>query len=321
MPKDFAQNDWSPLLEMELKKLLELAVWEDTETSGDLTSKTLIAKTVPCSATVVTRENGILAGSQAVPTVLAAVDRTLSWVPHCTDGDPLQPGTAVGDIRGPVHSLLTAERLVLNLLGRLCGIATLTRRFVDAVDGTGAKIYDTRKTTLGWRRLEKYAVRCGGGNNHRIGLFDAVLIKDNHLAFGQESGGFAPVEAVRKAKDYFDHRIKLAIGTANTVLDPNQQDISEESPPIIEIEVDTVDQLRSVLPASPDIVLLDNMDAPTLRQAVEIRNAINRNVELEASGGINLSTVRDIAESGVERISVGAMTHSAIVLDLGLDWK
>ena len=298
MQKDFTQNVWSPVLETELRKLLELAVWEDAETDGDLTSRALVPETAQGTATVVARENGVLAGSQAVPTILAAVDPALSWTSRLEDGTSLQPGVAVGEIRGPARSLLTAERIALNLLGRLCGIATLTRRYVDAATGTGARIYYTRKTTLGWRRLEKYAVRCGGGNNHRTGLFDAVLIKDNHLAFGKESDDFTPAEAVRRARDFLN--------------DPAR---------IIEIEVDTLEQLRAVLPASPDIVLLDNMNAATLRQAVEIRSTINRSVALEASGGINLSTVRGVAESGVERISVGALTHSAIVLDLGLDWK
>ena len=299
--KDFHQNVWSPLLEKELRKLLELAVWEDAETDGDLTSRALVVETIEGAAVVVAREYGVLAGSQAVPMILEAVDRALTWSPYRKDGDSLSPGEPVGDIRGPARSLLTAERIVLNLLGRLSGIATLTRRFVDAVAGTGAKIYDTRKTTLGWRRLEKYAVRCGGGINHRTGLFDAVLIKDNHLAFGTESGDFTPADAVCQARDFLKTRIK--------------------EPLIIEIEVDTLSQLRAVLPASPDIVLLDNMDAAMLRQAVEIRNSVSPHIELEASGGVHLSTVRGIAESGVDRISVGSLTHSATTLDLGLDWK
>ena len=298
MQKEFTQNVWTPVLETELRKLLGIAVWEDAETDGDLTSGALVPKRARGAANIVARENGVLAGSRAVPTILAAIDPTLSWIPRLEDGAPLQPGTAVGEIRGPARSLLTAERIALNLLGRLCGIASLTRRYVDAVAGTGARIYDTRKTTLGWRRLEKYAVRCGGGNNHRTGLFDAVLIKDNHLAFGKESDDFTPAEAVRRTRDFLN-----------------------DSTRIIEIEVDTLEQLRAVLPASPDIALLDNMNAATLRQAVEIRNMLNPNVDLEASGGINLSTVRGVAETGVERISVGALTHSAIALDLGLDWK
>ncbi len=322
MEKEFKQNIWSPHLESELKKLLELAVWEDSETPGDLTSRALIPETLQGEATVVVRESGVLAGSKAVPIILAAVDPVLAWVPLREDGAAVAPGDDVGRIRGPVRSLLTAERIVLNLLGRLSGIASLTKRFVEAVAGTGARIYDTRKTTLGWRRLEKYAVRCGGGSNHRSGLFDAVLIKDNHLAFGREFGIFESADAVRKAKKFLDTLTKMCGGTATgAIMFPNRDEAWEASEPIVEIEVDTLEQLRAVLPALPDIVLLDNMDAKKLKEAVGIRNAMQVDVALEASGGVNLSTVRDIARSGVERISVGALTHSAIALDLGLDWK
>ncbi len=197
---------------------------------------------------------------------------------------------------------------MLNLLGRLSGIATLTSQYVEAVAGTGAQIYDTRKTTPGWRRLEKYAVRCGGGHNHRTGLFDAVLIKDNHLALGSRSTGkdatrFTPAEAVRRARRFIE---RSGLPTANST--------------IVEIEVDTLEQLVEVLPAAPDIVLLDNMTPQQLRQAVATRDKIDRSIQLEASGGVNLDSVAAIAASGVDRISVGALTHSAVSLDLGLDW-
>jgi len=169
------------------------------------------------------------------------------------------------------------------------------------VRGTRADIYDTRKTTPGWRRLEKYAVGCGGGKNHRAGLYDAVLIKDNHLALGrQQSPPFSPAEAVIRAKEFLRHRFT---------------DI-----PIIEIEVDTLEQLREVLPVEPDIVLLDNMTPQKMAEAVRLRDSIKPSVELEASGGISWETVRAVAETGVERISVGALTHSAVSLDFGLDW-
>ncbi len=204
---------------------------------------------------------------------------------------------------------LTAERLVLNLLGRLSGIATLTRRYVEAVRGTTAGIYDTRKTTPGWRRLEKYAVGQGGGRNHRSGLFDAVLVKDNHLAFGrQQAAGhpdrYSPAEAVLRARQMLGQH-------------------SPQQPPaeiIVEIEVDTLNQLEEVLSAGPDIVLLDNMGPADLRRAVSLRDARSPAVELEASGRVDLESVREIAETGVERISVGALTHSAVWLDVGLDW-
>ncbi|MDO5565515.1 MAG: carboxylating nicotinate-nucleotide diphosphorylase, partial [Planctomycetia bacterium] len=196
------------------------------------------------------------------------------------------------------------ERIVLNLLGHLCGIASLTRQFVDRVAGTNAKIYDTRKTTLGWRRLEKYAVHCGGGTNHRMGLYDHILIKDNHLAFAATEG-ITPAEAVRRAKEF---------------LIACSPDGDGPLRPIVEIEVDTLDQLAQVLPTSPDIVLLDNMEPQQLKKAVAMRNESGVTTELEASGGVQLDTVYDIACSGVERISSGALTHSARTLDLGLDW-
>ncbi len=223
----------------------------------------------------------------------------LRWSPQIADGSPVEKGTCAGIIEGPARGLLAAERILLNLLGRLSGIATLTRQYVAAVAGTKARIYDTRKTTPGWRRLEKYAVRCGGGSNHRSGLFDAVLIKDNHLALGARSAvgqpRYSPAEAVARARQL------------NNAM-------------IVEIEVDTLAQLDNVLPASPDIVLLDNMSPAELAAAVARRNACNPAVELEASGGVNLESVRKIAEAGVDRISVGALTHSAVALDFGLDW-
>jgi nicotinate-nucleotide pyrophosphorylase (carboxylating) len=205
----------------------------------------------------------------------------------------------------------------------MSGIATLTRQYVEAVRGTKARIYDTRKTTPGWRRLEKYAVRCGGGSNHRTGLFDAVLIKDNHLAFGDLALGdlalgdlalgaeassanpvsYTPAEAVLRARRFLD-----------------EQGLAAQGCTIVEVEVDTLEQLDEVLPAGPDIVLLDNMSPPMLVEAVARRNAAGSAADLEASGGVNFATVRQIAQTGVERISVGALTHSAVCLDVGLDW-
>jgi len=225
-------------------------------------------------------------------------------------GDALRrdAGRRSAVVNGDVRDLLTSERILLNLLGRLMGIATLARQYAEAILGTGAKVYDTRKTTPGWRRLEKYATRCGGARNHRTGLFDAVLIKDNHLALlnttGQNHSGNAPAVAVKRARDF----------------------LSEELPGkrptdcLIEVEVDTLEQLTVVLPARPDIVLLDNMAPEILREAVRLRNSRAPQVQLEASGGIDLSRIRKIAETGVERISIGALTHSAQSLDIGLDW-
>jgi nicotinate-nucleotide pyrophosphorylase (carboxylating) len=220
------------------------------------------------------------------------------------DGQLLEPGDSLGQIEGPARGILTAERIVLNALGRLSGIASLTRQYVEAAGETAARIYDTRKTTPGWRRLEKYAVRCGGGCNHRTGLFDAVLIKDNHLALGVElsaaANRYSPAEAVVRARQFTrDHAPGM----------------------IVEVEVDTIEQLADVLPAGPDIVLLDNMTPDQLREAVERRDTLAPQVELEASGGVDLRSVAAIAASGVDRISVGALTHSFTSLDLGLDWQ
>ena len=197
---------------------------------------------------------------------------------------------------------------LLNMLGRLSGVATLTRRYVDAVAGTGARIFDTRKTTPGWRRLEKLAVRAGGGWNHRLGLFDGVLIKDNHLALGaagNDGACFTPGEAVARARRFVEG-MSADQSTGGMM---------------IEVEVDSLAQLDEVLPLSPDVVLLDNMTVDLLRLAVARRNAAKPAVQLEASGGVTLENVREIAGSGVDRISVGALTHSASWLDVALDWE
>ena len=211
---------------------------------------------------------------------------------------------------------------------RISGIATLTRQFVGATDGTSARIYDTRKTTPGWRRLEKYAVRCGGGNNHRTGLFDAVLIKDNHLAIAK-AAGMSPGEAVERARELIkslsqNRQSPTPLGSSEDGgggVGSDQSPATDTAAMVLEIEVDSLEQLEQVLPARPDIVLLDNMSCVELEAAAAIRDRISVDVDLEASGGVNLKTVREIAETGVDRISVGALTHSAITLDLGLDWE
>ncbi|MDR0522377.1 MAG: carboxylating nicotinate-nucleotide diphosphorylase [Planctomycetaceae bacterium] len=300
MPAEFTQRFWSTLTDSDIRQILQIALSEDLDAAGDLTSLAMIPHDAEGTAEIVSRSAGILAGAPLIPQILMSVDRRIDWMPDIADSDALLPGTRVGTMSGFARSLLAAERTVLNFIGRLSGIASLTHQFVTAVQGTPAKIYDTRKTTPGWRLLEKYAVRCGGGTNHRSGLYDAVLIKDNHLAFGrQENRCFSPAEAVRKAKDFLkQHHYSM----------------------IVEIEADTLDQLREVLPEEPHIVLLDNMQPEQIAEAVKIRNQINPHVQLEASGGVHLKTVRSIAETGVERISAGALTHSAVSLDFGLDW-
>jgi len=310
--KDFPQFEWDERLAADWQRLLALAITEDlgeVATQGvlsDVTTAALVPSDVCGCTAIVARQAGVVAGLPAVAMTLRAVDAALTFRAAAGDGDTVGPGDEVGRIEGPGRTILMAERLVLNLLGRLSGIATLTRRYVEAAGATGARIYDTRKTTPGWRRLEKYAVRCGGGYNHREALFAAVLIKDNHLALGAQSlgagTGFSPRDAVRRAREW----LKLHCVSGN------------ES--IVEVEVDTLEQLEAVLAEGPDIVLLDNMAPTLLRDGVTLRNRVRPEVELEASGGVDLTTVRAIAETGVDRISVGALTHSAPSLDFGLDW-
>jgi nicotinate-nucleotide pyrophosphorylase (carboxylating) len=303
MNMEFQQISWDQETEAAWKALLNLAIREDMGSLGDLTSLALVPGDAPGRATVVARKVGVVAGLPAARMTLAAFAPGASWTAQADDGQLVQPGQVLARIQGPAASILAAERTLLNVLGRLSGIATLTRCYAERIAGTGAAIYDTRKTTPGWRRLEKYAVRCGGGRNHRTGLFEAVLIKDNHLAFGAGKGqqsGYSPAEAVRRARQFIEGRAEKAI---------------------IEVEVETLDQLNEVLPAGPDLVLLDNMPPDVLCQAVARRNAGFPQTELEASGGVNLDTVRTIAETGVDRISVGALTHSAVSLDVALDWS
>jgi nicotinate-nucleotide pyrophosphorylase (carboxylating) len=224
-------------------------------------------------------------------------------------------------LHGPARSLLAAERLMLNLLGRLSGIATLTRHYVEAVAGTRARIYDTRKTTPGWRRIEKYSVRQGGGHNHRTGLFDAILIKDNHLAFVREQASSHGASSNLSRSDR-DERVAAAAVAVRTVREflASAFPGNTKSDMLVEVEADSLVQLEAMLGEHPDIVLLDNMSPEQLRAAVALRDRLAPSVELEASGGVNLTTVRAIAESGVDRISVGSLTHSAPGLDIGLDW-
>jgi nicotinate-nucleotide pyrophosphorylase (carboxylating) len=239
----------------------------------------------------------------AMEIVLAEAQAELDVTKFVEDGQSFAAKTKLATLAGSVRDLLTVERTLLNLLGRLMGIATLTGQYAREVAGTKARVYDTRKTTPGWRRLEKYAVHCGGGRNHRSGLFDAVLIKDNHLAQRAGSTIGSPADA------------------AAAVVEARQFLRSQKLAMPIEVEVDSLQQLAAVLPTKPEIVLLDNMPPTALREAVAMRDKISPQVELEASGGVRLDTIREIASTGVERISVGALTHSARVLDIGLDWQ
>jgi nicotinate-nucleotide pyrophosphorylase (carboxylating) len=288
---------WSERETRAARRLIEWALEEDLDAAGDVTTSALVTPSEQGAARVVARGAGVVAGLPAVPLVYEALGRGVSCTPLADDGGLVRPGAVVCELAGPLPALLSGERTMLNLLCHLSGIATQTRRFVEAAAGGRARIYDTRKTLPGWRCLQKYAVRAGGGHNHRQGLFDMVLIKDNHLAAFAARGHGAAAEAVRQA------RSRAAPGM------------------LLEVEVDSLEQLRACLPERPDIVLLDNMSCAQLESAVALRDAVAPGVELEASGGVTLENIGQIAGTGVERISVGALTHSAPALDLGLDWK
>ena len=297
------QIRWGEATASASRVLIQLARQEDLDRAGDVTTQALVRQPVEGSATVLLREEGTVCGLALIPLILQEFGGGVGWKPGCADGTTLAGGTPLGVLQGDAAAILTVERTILNFLGRLSGIASLTAKYVARVAGTGCVICDTRKTAPGWRLLEKYAVHCGGGCNHRTGLYDAVLIKDNHLALA-EGLAVGVDTAVRVAREYL------------------AQSGREETP--VEIEVDSLEQLQEVFQAPakdhPDIVLLDNMTPDTLRQGVACRNHLAPDVLLEASGGIELRTVRAVAETGVERISVGALTHSAKNLDVGLDW-
>lgn len=273
--------------------VIRAALAEDLGRAGDVTAAACIPEGARMRARFAARKPGVLAGLACVPLTVRELDPGAVVDLRLKDGDAFEAGAVLAEVEADARAFLAAERTALNLLGRLCGVATLTRAYVEAVAGTKARIADTRKTTPGLRALEKHAVRCGGGVNHRFGLDDAILIKDNHVVV---CGGV--VEAVRAARAHVGHLMK------------------------IELEVDGLKQFDQALALvaqgqGPDVIMLDNFDTAALAEAVRRRG--DRRVVLEASGGVNLSTVRSIAETGVDVISVGALTHSAPVLDIGLD--
>lgn len=283
-----------------LASWLDLVRREDLGDVGDVTTAAVTDPGRTCQAAIVSRESGIIAGLVMIEPMLHAYGfNDLQVTMHTADGDPVNATEAVATLRGPLAQILVVERPLLNVIGRLSGIATRTRAYVDAIRGCKAVILDTRKTMPGMRGLEKYAVRCGGGHCHRVGLHDAILVKDNHLA-GVPAKDVGP---------FLRERLEVA----------------QRSRPLrfIEVEVDSLEQFDSILATPPgliDIVLLDNMDPSELADAVQRRDASTHDaLLLEASGGVNLDTVRSIAESGVDRISVGAITHSATWFDVGLD--
>ncbi len=270
---------WEPLLRRALR--------EDLGRAGDRTSDAVLPAGAQAQGAIVARAAGTVAGLGISAAAFRVLDPSARVEFRRADGDRVAAGTTLALVRGEARALLSAERTCLNLLGRLCGIATATRALVDAIEGTGARIVCTRKTTPGLRLLEKYAVRCGGGENHRFGLDDAVLIKDNHVAF---AGGVRP--AVERARAHVGHMVK------------------------IELEVDSPAQLEEALDLGVDVILLDNMKPAGLREAVTL---VAGRAVLEASGGITLASARAIAETGVDLLSVGWITHSAPALDVAFD--
>ena len=276
------------ILEDEIRQLVRRALEEDVG-SGDATTLATVPETARARAVMAAREAAVIAGLNFAATAFRELDSSVQIELSAADGARVAAGARLMTISGPAQAILTGERVALNFVQRLSGIATLTAQFVEAVKGTGARILDTRKTTPGLRRAEKYAVSCGGGKNHRVGLHDMILIKDNHLAaLGGDIG-----RAVRRARERYP-QLK------------------------VEVEADTLRQVEQAVAADVDFVLLDNMKPEQLREAVKL---VAGRAKTEASGGVNLSTVRQIAETGVDFISVGALTHSARAVDVALDFE
>ncbi len=270
-----------------IEPVVRAALAEDLGRAGDITALACIDADATLTATFGARKAGTISGLACARLAVLAMDPAAKFKARVEDGARVEPGAVLAKVTANARALLSAERTALNLLGRLSGVATLTAAYVDAVAGTKARIVDTRKTTPGLRALEKYAVRCGGGVNHRFGLDDAILIKDNHVA---ACGGVR--QAIERARAFAGHLVK------------------------VECEVDSLNQLAEALDAGPDVIMLDNFTIKQLNTAVGMTAG---RVVLEASGGVTLDTVRAIAETGVDVISVGALTHSAPVLDIGLD--
>ena len=280
-----------PLTAEEILPLIRQALAEDVG-PGDVTSMATVPEMARARARMVAREPLVVAGLLLAETAFREVAPTLQITTEARDGDRLDTGQTLLTVSGTARGILTAERVALNFIQRLSGIATLTAQFVTAIEHTRTRILDTRKTTPGLRRLEKYAVTCGGGHNHRFGLYDRVLIKDNHLAALRDARPNPIAAAVKRARSAYPELL-------------------------VEVEADTLDQVSDALAAGADIILLDNMTPSELKEAVR---RVAGQAQTEASGGVNLQTVRSIAATGVDFISVGALTHSARAVDIALDF-
>jgi len=283
-----------------LWRLLEMAREEDLGGGADVTSA-ILPEEVHARGRFIARQPMVLCGVALLETIAVSYDGRLRTTCIAEEGQAVKAGELLAEWDGPARAMMAAERVALNFLQRLSGVATTTSEYVKAVSGTGASIYDTRKTTPGWRELEKYAVRVGGGKNHRRGLYDAVLVKDNHLAVLAKAEGRDPITALARELD----RVRPYLG--------------ENA--FVELEVDTPEQFEVALTLPVDIILLDNMSIDQLRAAAQRRDSegLKSRIELEASGGISLANVAEVAQTGVERISIGALTHSAGSVDIALD--
>ena len=302
-PRAFRQSQWDDHLAAHVASQSREWFAEDLGHECDWTSIGLIPAAARSELAVVARQGGVIAGLSAAAIAAGVADVGLRWQPLVADAAVVEAGARIAVLSGATRSVLAAERVLLNLIGRMSGVATATQRLVAAVAGTPCRIYDTRKTVPGWRLLDKYAVRMGGGWNHRMGLYDAILIKDNHLA-ALEREEVSAAEAVRRARRF-----------VGATFPPARADAM-----VVEIEIDAVGSLEAVLKAGPDIVLLDNMTIEQLAACSALRAAIRPDVVLEASGGIRLDTVAAVARTGVDRVSTGWPTHNAPWLDVALDW-
>jgi nicotinate-nucleotide pyrophosphorylase (carboxylating) len=281
-----------PLTAEEINRAVELGLTEDIG-SGDVTTLATVPPSARASAFMAAREPLVVAGLALAAAAFQQLSPEVKVERQSEDGQHLKAGAVLMTVSGPARALLSAERVALNFVQRLSGVATLTSQFVQAIKGTRTQILDTRKTTPGWRRFEKYAIACGGGQNHRMGLYDMVLIKDNHLAALNSEHAGAIDAAVQRARTQY----------------PNLK---------VEVEADTLDQVEQALNAGADLILLDNMNPLQLRLAVQ---KCKGRAQTEASGGITLASVRAVAEAGVDFVSVGALTHSARAVDIGLDFQ
>ncbi|WP_120005017.1 carboxylating nicotinate-nucleotide diphosphorylase [Nesterenkonia muleiensis] len=281
-----------PLPASAAEKVIRLAVAEDAP-FGDLTTESFVPEDARAEAVLSAREPGVLSGGPVFAKAMQALDAGVVVDLCLREGTRFEPGAELARVTGPARPILTCERIALNLVQRMSGVATLTSQYVAAVHGSGARIADTRKTTPGLRALERYAVRCGGGHNHRFGLSDAVLVKDNHLT-AVSAADIGLAEAIRAAREQLPHTVHL------------------------EVEVDRLDQIPAVLDGGADTIMLDNFTLEDMRRGVEL---IAGQAVVEASGGVSLKTIGAIADTGVDVISVGALTHSAPALDLGLDFQ